>query len=155
MHWNAFWTAFAGAVDNDPHLSKINKLTYLLGYIKDPNINPILLNGVDNELQYDEVVAELRKLYDQPKVVHAAYCNKIAETTPIKHTQADLDSYANEIKYVIMGLKTLKQFDAESIYTSLALQRLPKQLKELWQTECKLDKKVSLEHWGLVLGVTE
>ena len=60
MHWNSFWTAFAGAIDSDPHFSKINKLTYLRGCIKDPSINPILFNGVDNELQYDDVVAELR-----------------------------------------------------------------------------------------------
>ena len=138
MHWNSFWTAFAGAIHDDPHLSKINKLTYLRGCIKDPNIN-----NDNNEHQYDEVVQQLQQLYDRPKVVHAAYCNKMVETTPIKSTQTDLNSYANEITYVIMGLQTLKQYDIESCYTSLAVQRLPKHIKELWQIECKEDKKVA------------
>ena len=65
------------------------------------------------------------------------------ETSPIKHTQADLNSYANDINHVILGLKTLKQFDIESCFTSLAVQRLPKHLKELWQLECKATREVA------------
>ena len=72
MDWNSFWTSFIGAIDSDPDLSQINKLAYLRGCIKDPNIYPIIFNGANNERHYDEVVQQLRKqYYDQPKVVHA------------------------------------------------------------------------------------
>ena len=123
MHWNSFWTSFCGAIGDDPHISKVNKLVYLKGCIKDDKVNPIIFSGIDNEYQYDEVVAHLKQLYDQPKIIHAAYCNKMREDTPIKNTQTELSRYANDIKYVIMGLKRLKQYDIESAYASWALQR--------------------------------
>ena len=55
MEWTEFWTQFSSAVDSDPDLDKVNKLTYLRDSIRDPTINPILFNGANNEHHYDEV----------------------------------------------------------------------------------------------------
>ena len=60
MEWTSFWTRFASAIDSDPDLDQITKLIYLRDAIKDPNINPILFNGANNEKHYDEVVKHLK-----------------------------------------------------------------------------------------------
>ena len=140
--WNLFWTTFVGAIDSDPDMSKVNKLTYLQGCIKDPEVNPILFNGVNNEVHYDDVVRQLKDMYDKPRMIHAAYCNKMVESTPIKSTQADLRGLVNDVKHVILGLKSLEQYDIESCYASLTDQHLPKPIRVLWQTEHKTTRHV-------------
>ena len=47
MHWKSFWATFSSAIGDDPNLSNINKLSYLQGCIKDPNLNSITFTGVD------------------------------------------------------------------------------------------------------------
>ena len=97
MHWKSFWATFSSAIGDDPNLSNINKLSYLQGCIKDPNLNSITFTGVDFDAEYDDVVADLQRRYDEPRTVHAAYCNKMAETSPIVCTKDDLNKYANDI----------------------------------------------------------
>ena len=48
----------------------------------------------------------------------------------------------NDVKHVILGLKSLEQYDIESCYASLTVQRLPKPIRELWQTEHKNTRHV-------------
>ena len=143
MEWTSFWTRFASAIDSDPDLDQVTKLIYLQDAIKDPNINPTLFNGANNEKHYDEVVKHLKEMYDRPKLIHATYCKQLIEMSPIKNTQTDLNCYANNLGHIVLGLQSTGQFDIESCLTSLAVQRLPRHLKELWQVETHEQRMVA------------
>ena len=143
MEWTSFWTRFASAIDADPDLDQVTKLIYLKDAIKDPNVNPIRFNGANNENHYSEVVKHLKEMYDKPKLIHATYCKQLTETAPIKNTQTDLNNYDNDLGHIVLGLQSTGQFDIESCHTSLAVQRLPRHLKELWQVETHEQRKVA------------
>ena len=143
MKWTAFWAQFSSAVDSVPELDQINKLTYLRDAIKDPSINPILFNGANNEWHYDEVVAHLKARYHKPKSIHANYSKQLTETSTIKNTQPDLISFADDLDHFILGLQAINQFDLESCMTSLAIQRLPRHLRELWQVKTQDNSTVA------------
>ena len=58
--------------------------------------------------------------------------NKLQQTTMIKHTKMDLQSFLDQAEHTVIGLEATGQFSAEAMTTSMLLQRLPKVDKEAW-----------------------
>ena len=143
LKWDNFWTRFASNIDSDPLYTDVDKLAYLQEAIEDPSIDSSLFNGVKNDCHYSEVIRCLKERYDKPKKIHATYCNKLFQTSMIKHNKADLQAYA---EHVLIRLKATEQFSAEAIVTSIALQRLPKVDKEAWLLQTRSEKMIRPPH---------
>ena len=140
LKWDAFWTRFVSNIDSDPLYTDVDKLAYLQEAIEDPNIDASLFNGVKNDRYYQDVVRRLKTRYEKPKMIHASYCNKL--TTMVKHTRTELQAYSDQLEHLLIGLKATEQYSADAIFTSIALQRLPKLDKEAWQIHTKSNKMI-------------
>ena len=88
MEWNEFWVQFKQSVDDNKKVSKANKLAYLRDVIRDPDTRTLLSCGSESAGYYDEMIDVLHQRFDQTRVIHAAYCRKLADIAPVKHNKA-------------------------------------------------------------------
>ena len=132
LQWDAFWTRFKANIDSDPFYTEVDKLCYLQEAIEDPAIDSTLFNGVKNEHHYSEVVRRLHERYDKPKKIHAIYCNRLQQTSMVKHNKQDMQTFLDQAQHTVIGLEATGQCSSDAIITNMLLQRLPRVDKEAW-----------------------
>ena len=132
LKWDAFWTRFQSNIALDPFYTDVDKLSYLQEAIEDPAVDSSLFNGVKNEHHYTEVVRRLHERYDKPKKIHAVYCTRLQQTSLVKHTKLDMQTFLDQAQHTFSGLEATGQCTSDAIITTMLLQRLPRVDKEAW-----------------------
>ena len=123
-------------------MSKASKLAYLRDAIRDPDTQALLSCGSESAGYYDEMIDVLHQRFDQTRVIHAAYCRKLADIAPVKQNKADLSTFADCLYTTVAGLKRTGQFEASTIITSLVASALPKTLRMDWEDKTEESKSV-------------
>ena len=140
--WHSFWNAFKETIHDSPEFSKMVKLSYLREAQKDDCLYKQLSRSTDDEAYYDQAVAELKEQFDKPRTMHGIYLDNVLNMGPVKPTRSSLMSCANTLRESLDGLIRLKQLDAYSIFTSLAIGNLPEKLRMAWEEKTEDNKNV-------------
>ena len=136
--WTSFWS-FKSIHETSKYTSS-NKLQYLRQAQKNTELRRQLSTHIDNGDCYEDVVAELKERFDQPRAMHRIYVAQLLDMAPVKPYQTSITSCVNTLKTVIDGLTRLGQCNAESIMTYLVEDLLPKDLRSKWEDftmECR------------------
>ena len=74
----------------------------------------------------------LHERYNKPKKIHAVYCAKLQQTSLVKHTKHDMQTFLDQAQHTFSGLEATGQCTSDAIITTMLLQRLPRVDKEAW-----------------------
>ena len=100
--WTSFWSEFKSIHETSKYTSS-NKLQYLRQAQKNTEFRRQLSTHIDNGDCYEDVVAELKERFDQPRAMHRIYVAQLLDMAPVKPYQTSITSCVNTLKTVIDG----------------------------------------------------
>ncbi len=143
LKWAVFWERFSSIIHDNPKLDNHEKLTYLRQAITDPDASQLLSTTTIAPGQYDELVDTLQKRYDKKRIIHQHHVMALINCQAVKHdTHKELCAFIDTFSLNIRALENAKQFDAESILTSIATSKLPKVITDRWSLHTRDTKDV-------------
>jgi len=143
LKWAVFWERFRSIIHDNSKLDNHEKLTYLRQAITDPDAAQLLSTTTISPGQYDELVDTLQKRYDKKRIIHQHHVLALINCSSVKHdTHKELCAFIDTFSLNIRALENAKQFDAESILTSIATYKLPKVITDRWSLHTRDTKTV-------------
>ena len=139
LEWNNWFELFQTAIDNNPHLSPVEKITYLQSLCSD-NAKYLIENGI-NSSQYEQAILEIVRRYGNPKYVVSAFIRELE-----KFEKLILSKPQGFIRYAAFLRKLIHNFElngytADLIFsnlTRLARSKLPVSIIMKWEEHCVL-----------------
>ena len=135
LAWPTFWQKFTATVHVHDDLPDSTKLAYLRSAITDPEANILLNPAIDGPDTYERLVQELHQRYARTRKIHRGLVNKLSTLPAAKYQSKDLRQLLDTANNYVNCLKTTKQFDLESVITSMIYGKLPYKMQVDWDDD--------------------
>ena len=139
--WIPFWSEFK-AIHTSSRYAAATKLSYLRQAQQNSSLRRQIGACIDNGDSYETVVAMLQDQFDRPRLMHKIYVDQLLGIGQVKPYKSSILDCANTLQSVWDGLSRLGQCDSASIFTTVAENLLPKELRIRWEDETITSKKV-------------
>ena len=139
--WISFWSEFK-TIHSSSRYADSTKLSYLRQAQQNPSLRRQIGSCIDNGDSYNTVVTMLQNQFDRPRLMHKIYVDQLLGIGQVKPFKSSILDCANTLQSVWDGLSRSGQCDAASIFTTVAENLLPKELRIRWEDETITSKKV-------------
>ena len=117
LNWQPFWDCFSSAIDTNPSLTGVQKLSYLRAQLRDET-SRVITGLPPTNLNYDHSVASLKDHYGQPQQIICAHIQALLDLSKPTNKLASLRFFHDTIKTHVRCLQSLGK-SPESLDTLL------------------------------------
>jgi len=145
MKWRGWWEIYKRAIDDNTSLSKVDKFTYLLGYL-DGDAKALAEGYELSENNYDQVIDELKARWGDKQRAQFSHFESLFDITGAKNRSlAEVQRVASEHECHIRSLVALGMNEEEFCvcYIPMLLRKLPTYLAT------KIVEKNGIEKWSM------
>jgi len=129
--WRPYWEKFNNALEKDPTLTDVDRLSFLLMTIKCKEGKEIIDSCTRRGPDYASAVQALKEHYDQPRVISRSVHQKFAKHD-CKLTNEGIGQLITLIQGTIATLKECAVDSLEVLYTVIAELHIPDEFFRYW-----------------------
>ena len=129
LTWPTFWDSFKAHVHNNPHYSKVTKMTYLLDHMKG-EAQGALRNFQITDACYDEAINLLKERFGREQEVKFAHMLELLNIQPATK-ESELRDTVDKIEGHLRCLSSLgfDEDDNSELFTCLLLAKIPPKVR--------------------------
>ena len=132
LEWNSFWDSFRSAIHDNPSLSNVDKMNYLVGFLKGDAAKSVSGFTLTND-NYDIVTKLLEERFGRKQVLVNAYMDEFLNLPVAKNDVKSLRRFFDAMESNIRGLESLKYSPDSygSLLLPIVLKKLPEDVKRI------------------------
>ena len=127
LQWSEFWDTFEATVDQNSHLSNIEKLSYLNSKLTGEAKQTVLGIYLSND-NYDITKTLLKERFGNSQSVVNSYYTQLVNMKPAVNSTKGLRTLHDQFERHFRSLEALKQDNNQDVFVSIMKSKIPKEV---------------------------
>ncbi len=149
LDWRDFWRVFEPLPSKEFGLTDEEKITHLLESMQGQEALKEARTSAGAHDKYEEVIACLKKMYDQPKVVYKHHVKKLCEQKTVSDSRTSLKDTLSSFRVHRNGLERHKGMTLEQYLTAQVELKMTDDLRREWKL---FSSTVDIPTWCWYVG---